>query len=523
MRNRLRERMPPLRVVYALTVGTFLTGALITTVHAQSSLSANGGALPPSTSLNGASSASQARLTSQYAASGAPGSELHTASGTSDTTTMAGNPVPTNSAASPINGSVVNLVVGLQQSVPVGRSLSRVAIGDPGIADVMVMRGTRTGNLLLIAKAPGTTSLMVWTHDDAAPQRYTVNVTSAAAHAIADPNGATVTTSGSATVIKGVSSSVTAHEHAVAAAKATAAKDGTVVDQSTISVSPVVQVDVKVVEFSRSLLKQMGVNLAKSNGGFSYSVAYPGAGTTTTTNATSPFTTTTTLSAPLASAFNLVASSATRGFLGDLSVLQADGLARILAEPTLVALSGQSANFLAGGEVPIPVPQGLGSTAIEYKPYGVGLTVTPTVLAANRIALKVAPEASDLDFSHGVTISGVAVPALTTRRADTTVELGDGESFVIGGLIDRETITNVSKVPLLGDLPIIGAFFKSLDYSQTDKELIIVVTPHLVSPLARGTVIPLPGQAQEQRDGPVWRSYVGGMAASGDALPGFSK
>ncbi len=104
------------------------------------------------------------------------------------------------------------------------------------------------------------------------------------------------------------------------------------------------------------------------------------------------------------------------------------------------------------------MPQTFGATAIDYKPFGVGLTVTPTVLASNRIALKVAPEASDLDFVHAVTISGVSVPALTTRRADTTVELGDGESFVIGGLVDRETITNVDKVPFLGDLPVIGAF-----------------------------------------------------------------
>ncbi|CAM2144470.1 pilus assembly protein CpaC [Pararobbsia alpina] len=405
------------------------------------------------------------------------------------------------------DGSVIQLVVGVQQSIPVGKSLSRVAIGDPSVADVMVMRGSRTGNLLLIAKAPGTTSLLVWTHDAADAQRYTINVTSAAAHALADPGGATISSAGATTIIKGSSPSVISHERAVAAAKAANVKDGVVVDQSTIAVSPVVQVDVKVVEFSRSVLKEMGFNLQKMGSGFSYGIANPGTASS---------------DAPLATAFNLVANWSSHGLTGSLSVLEGDGLARVLAEPTLVALSGQSANFLAGGEVPIPVPQGLGSTAIEYKPYGVGLTLTPTVLSANRIALKVAPEASDLDFAHGVTISGVSVPAITTRRADTTVELGDGESFVIGGLIDRETITNVSKVPVLGDLPVIGAFFKSLDYQQTDKELIIVVTPHLVSPLAKGTVVPLPGEKQEQRDGPVWRSYVGGMASQ-DALPGFSK
>jgi pilus assembly protein CpaC len=145
------------------------------------------------------------------------------------------------------------------------------------------------------------------------------------------------------------------------------------------------------------------------------------------------------------------------------------------------------------------------------------------VLSPNRIALKVAPESSQLDFVNSVTISGVAVPGITTRRADTTVELGDGESFVIGGLIDRQTMSNVSKVPLLGDLPIIGTFFKNLNYQQNDKELLIIVTPHLVAPIAKGAVLPAtPGELAEQHDGPVWRSYLGG-AASPDAAPGFSK
>jgi pilus assembly protein CpaC len=218
-----------------------------------------------------------------------------------------------------------------------------------------------------------------------------------------------------------------------------------------------------------------------------------------------------------------VFNSATHGLFADLSLMESNNLARILAEPTLVALSGQSASFLAGGEIPVPIPQGLGTTSIEYKPYGVGLTLTPTVLSPQRIALKVAPEASQLDFANAVTISGVSVPAITTRRTDTTVELGDGESFVIGGLIDRETISNVAKVPLLGDLPVIGAFFKQLNYQQNDKELVIIVTPHLVSPLAKGATLPAtPGEQSEQRNAPVWRSLIGGVAAR-DAAPGFSK
>jgi pilus assembly protein CpaC len=224
----------------------------------------------------------------------------------------------------------------------------------------------------------------------------------------------------------------------------------------------------------------------------------------------------------LAQAFNLVFSSSRSGIVTNLGILESNGLARVLAQPTLVALSGQSASFLAGGEIPVPVPQGLGTISIQYKPFGIGLSLTPTVLSNDRIALKVAPEASDLDYNNSVTINGIAVPAITTRRVDTMVELGDGESFIIGGLVSRITLSNVDKIPLLGDIPILGAFFKSQSYTQNEKELVIVVTPHLVKPIAKGTNLRsmLPGQG-EQRNGPVWESYLGG-AASPDALPGFS-
>ncbi len=199
-------------------------------------------------------------------------------------------------------------------------------------------------------------------------------------------------------------------------------------------------------------------------------------------------------------------------------------MARILAEPTLVAQSGHSASFLAGGEIPIPVPQGLGSVAIEYKQFGIGLAVTPTVLGPNRIALKVAPHASDLDYVNAVNINGSAVPALLTRRADTTVELGDGESFIVGGLISKSMVSNVDKIPLLGDLPIIGAFFKNLNYRNEEKELVIVVTPRMISPLPRGMDLAniMPGAASEQRNGNVWGKHVGGFLGPRAPVPGFS-
>lgn len=427
----------------------------------------------------------------------------------------------------------IELAVGAQRQISAGRALQRVAVGDPAIADVLLMKGSRSGSVLLTAKAAGATNVMLWVRGRDEPEIWNVEVVDAAAQAVLDGGTPRVNVYGGTSVLRGTSTSLDAHQRAVDVGKNTSAK-GAVIDRSTVTGKNVVQVDVRVVEFSRSVLKQVGFNFFKQSNGFSFGSFAPGgvqsysggsgsgasSGSSSSPGSSSYLPT---LGAPVASAFNLIVNAGGRGIFADLSLLEANNLARVLAEPTLVALSGQSASFLAGGEIPVPSPQGLGSTAIQWKQYGVGLTLTPTVLNPNRIALKVAPESSQLDFVNSVTISGVAVPGITTRRADTTVELGDGESFVIGGLIDRQTMSNVSKVPLLGDLPIIGAFFKNLNYQQNDKELLIIVTPHLVAPIAKGAVLPsTPGELSEQHDGPVWRSYLGGVA-SPDAAPGFSK
>jgi pilus assembly protein CpaC len=379
--------------------------------------------------------------------------------------------------------------------------------------------------VLLVGKGAGTTNVMLW-EGSGAPRTIAVNVTTRAARALLDGDTPGVQVLGDTALISGSAPTMEQHQRAVAAAVGSVdhsshdAKSANVLDTSNVATRAVVQVDVRVVEFSRSVLKQIGFNFFRQNNGFSFGSFGPsslGSGTNNTepSNALSSIT-------PISSAFNLVFASVSHGIFADLSLMEANNLARVLAEPTLVALSGQNASFLAGGEIPVPVPQGLGTTSIEYKPYGIGLSLTPTVLSPRRIALKVAPEASQLDFSNAVTISGVSVPAITTRRAETTVELGDGESFVIGGLIDRETASNISKVPMLGDLPVIGAFFKQMNYQQNDRELVIIVTPHLVSPLAKDAKLPAtPGEQSEQRNGPVWRSLLGG-AASRDPVPGFS-
>jgi len=170
-----------------------------------------------------------------------------------------------------------------------------------------------------------------------------------------------------------------------------------------------------------------------------------------------------------------------------IDALKENGLVKVLAEPTLITLSGKEAKFLAGGEFPIPVPQstgGAGTTVtIEYKPFGVGLAFTPVVLSNNKINMQVAPEVSELDFSTGTSAAGFPVPAITTRRVATTVELADGQSFAIAGLLSDNVREVVDKFPVLGDIPVLGALFRSTSYQKRESELIIIVTPHLVKPL----------------------------------------
>jgi pilus assembly protein CpaC len=198
-----------------------------------------------------------------------------------------------------------------------------------------------------------------------------------------------------------------------------------------------------------------------------------------------------------------------------LSALKTNNLARVLAEPNVIVMSGQEANFLAGGEIPVPVPQsgsGGGTTiTIEYKQFGVKLNVVPVALGSGRMRLKVAPEVSDLDFSNAVTLSGTQIPAITKRTVNTTIELGDGQTFAIAGLLNDRVQANRSSTPYLGELPILGALFRSVRYERKETELLVLVTPRLVAPLNPDQVPALPGEHwRHPKDGELyWLQDIG--------------
>ncbi|MFQ5346585.1 MAG: type II and III secretion system protein family protein [Rhodothalassiaceae bacterium] len=178
-----------------------------------------------------------------------------------------------------------------------------------------------------------------------------------------------------------------------------------------------------------------------------------------------------------------------------LDALETEGLVSVLAEPNLTAVSGQTATFLAGGEFPVPVPQDVGQIGIQFKEFGVRLAFTPIVESADKISLRVAPEVSQLSSVGSVQVQGISVPSLSTRRVETTVEIGSGQSFAIAGLLQNELGQDVRKLPILGDLPIIGALFRSDAFRNNETELVVVTTPYIVRPVdARRIVAPTDGE-----------------------------
>ncbi|MBC3363787.1 type II and III secretion system protein family protein [Pseudomonas sp. SWRI154] len=345
---------------------------------------------------------------------------------------------------------------GLQNELRILAPVTKLAVGDPKIADV---QPSGSDAFILTGLMPGATSLMVWTECSRIPRQSMVFVTGRATAAL--------------TSVANVPS-----------------EDPMLLAQ--------VQTDIRFVEVSRTKLKEASTSIFGSRGNFLF-----GSPRTLPTigGVVRP-------SLPVNNdMFNL--SFATGQTLLMINALEGSGFAYTLARPSLVALSGQSASFLAGGEIPIPVPSaGSDNVSIEYKEFGIRLTLTPTVIGKNRIALKVAPEVSELDFTNAVNIAGTLVPALTVRRTDTSIALADGESFVISGLISTRNASQVNKFPGLGDVPILGAFFRDNSVNREERELLMIVTPHLVQPLAADAQLPtLPGEQLRNYDPNFYRMF----------------
>ncbi|HWI86212.1 MAG TPA: type II and III secretion system protein family protein [Sphingomonas sp.] len=399
---------------------------------------------------------------------------------------------------------VISMSVGGGQLIRLPRAMTGLFVADNKIADVQV-KGPSA--LYLFAKAPGQTSIyatdksgaVIWSSD----VRVGNNITSVGAMlktAMPDAD-ITATPVGGMILLTGTVSSpkdVEEAQHLVDIFTAGAP----VLNRLQTGTPSQVNLQVKVVELSRSVATDIGINLANRDHGkviFGIGQGAPGDIKTNITpldpeSGAKAGDTVFSFKNLAGTTLGLAGHALGMDILGTLQLAETNGLATTLAEPNLTALSGETASFLAGGEIPIPQSAGLGSVTVEYKQYGVSLAFTPFVLSGGHILLRVRPEVSQLSDAGSVKLNGFTIPALTTRRAETTVELGSGQSFVIGGLLQSDHNNTTSKAPFLGDLPIIGALFRSNSFRKSETELVIVVTPYLVKPIdARRVALPTDG------------------------------
>lgn len=374
----------------------------------------------------------------------------------------------------------LRLEQGEQQMLTTKYSVKRSAIGRPEIATLKVLNSRE---FLITAKNLGSTSLLLW-QGSKEPTEFRIDVVpSLPANA---RSGLAVDASGAFVSVSGETQSLSQHDQLITAS------GPTTLDNTSQTGAIQVQTDIRIVEFSRSELKQIGTALSYVGGDTS---AAGGSSSLLSILDPTPLGQLIGYTTTGGDSSSILVGHDTGNFKAAINALSRNGYAYTLAQPSLVSLSGQTATFLAGGEFPYPISNRDGQVQIEYKEFGVRLQLTPTVLSENSIMLKVAPEVSDLDFTSGVQASGVSVPSINVRRTDTSIQLAPGESFIISGLVSRSTFANADRLPGLGDIPILGALFRSTRFEQEDKELLMIVTPHLVKPIAKNAPLPeLPGE-----------------------------
>ena len=391
----------------------------------------------------------------------------------------------------------LNLSQGTGAMVRLSAPMSDVFVANDTIADVQVRSATQ---LYVFGKGRGETTVYATGRNGrvvyAANVRVGNNISSVdemLGLAMPEAN-IRATPMNNLVLLTGTVSSPTDVEEAQRLVQAYVGEGTQVISRLRSAVPLQVNLKVRIAEVNRSMLKQFGVNLlaTDSTSGFQFGVAQ-GGGIRLPEKIGDPADPVRVIRNTIGSTLSASGSLFGLDILGSLDLAEVDGLVTTLAEPNLTALSGETASFLAGGEFPVPVSQALGSVTIEYKQYGVGLAFTPIVLGDGRISMRVRPEVSELSTEGSIRLNGFDVPALTTRRAETTVELGSGQSFMIAGLLRNVSTNNIDKAPFLGDLPILGLLFRSTRYRRQETELVIVVTPYLVRPVSNQLALPSDG------------------------------
>jgi pilus assembly protein CpaC len=430
----------------------------------------------------------------------------------------------------------LNLSQGTGTLVRLSAPMTDVFVANDSIADVQVRSATQ---LYVFGKRSGETTIYATTKSGRVAYAATVRVGSNTGSLdemmrLAMPDAAVqVTPMNNLILLTGTVASPGDVEEAQRLVQAYVGTGTQVVSRLRSATPLQVALRVKIAEVNRSLVKEVGLNLLGRSKSFDVLQGEgiylppvgeaPPEGVGDQTGAIIRGLTGTTLA--------LRKSILGLDVISRLQLAEADGLVTTLAEPTLTALSGETASFLAGGEFPVPISHSLGSVTIEYKQYGVGLAFTPFVLADGRISMRVRPEVSELSSEGSIRLNGFNVPALTTRRAETTVELGSGQSFMIAGLLRNSNTNNIDKAPFLGDIPILGALFRSTSYRRQETELVIIVTPYLVRPVSGRLAAPTDGYRAPTDAGRIFgnKTYSGTSApaaaapapSAAAAAPGF--
>jgi pilus assembly protein CpaC len=393
----------------------------------------------------------------------------------------------------------VAVAVGKTLLIDCARPVARVAVG---VGDIVEASAVSPTEIMVNGKLPGETSLIIW---DQRGGRQFFNVTVRASSAVTTDNldairrelrlelpgePLKVTSENGMVFLRGTVKNLNGSARAVQIAST----GGKVVNLLNVEVpapDPQILLKVRFASVDRSKERQLGINVFSS--GFGNTLAGISTG-----QFSPPFVGLPVGGAPatptLSTELNLFAFFPGLNLGATLQALEQKGVVELLSEPNVMAVNGHEASFLAGGEYPYPVAQassgGTAAITIMFKEYGVRLNFIPTITPRGTIRLQVAPEVSSLDFTNAIQISGFDVPAITTRKVKTEVELSDGQSFVVGGLLNKTEAEAFQKIPFLGDIPVLGKLFTSIQRTRTDTELIVIVTPEIVSPIGAGSALP---------------------------------
>jgi pilus assembly protein CpaC len=390
-----------------------------------------------------------------------------------------------------LHAGTLEVPLNKSQVVNADRPIAKAMIGNDDIADILPLTDR---SIYVLGKKMGTTSLTLY---DARGRVIAimdvavgpdVELLNAQLRDMLPGQNVEARISNDSIVLTGTVNSAGAADRAARLAKAYAGDK--VINLISIGSSQQVMLEVKFAEVDRTSGKEFGISAFGNSAGGSFSGVMGRGSNMTPNNAGIGILTLDSLTGQNG-IFRQDISLGGLSLQGILNALETKGLARTLAQPTLIALSGERASFLAGGEFPVPVAQSGGSSGnngsqaitVEFKTFGVSLSFTPTVLSDNTINLVVEPEVSEIDPTASLTLNGITIPGLRTRRVSTTLELRDGESFAIAGLLQQDTKVQISQMPLLGSLPIIGTLFRSTRFQKGETELLIVVTPRLVAPI----------------------------------------